>query len=150
MLGTAGSCRKGRKMRKMRDVAEFFKTLGDETRLRMLAMLFHHQELCVCDFMEVLNITQSKASRHLRNLYHAGLVTDRKEATWSYYSLRKPNNSLVQAHLETLRKSLADHKDIKDILKNLDDWLNKNERAITAQCSRSQLDQQNQTSEGLS
>lgn len=62
----------------MRRTAELLKALGDETRLKMLWLMLNHRELCVCDFVEVLQITQSKASRHLRNLYHAGLVNDRR------------------------------------------------------------------------
>jgi DNA-binding transcriptional ArsR family regulator len=46
----------------------------------MLWLLFNHEELCVCDIMEALGITQSKASRHLSTLRHAGLVTDRRTA----------------------------------------------------------------------
>ena len=72
----------------MKDTAEFFGVLADEARLKMLWLLFNHRELCVCDFMEVLGITQSKASRHLRILYRAGLVTDRRDGLWVYYALR--------------------------------------------------------------
>ena len=72
----------------MKETASFFKVLADEARLKMLWLLFHHRELCVCDFIEVLAITQSKASRHLRILYRAGLVTDRREGLWVYYALR--------------------------------------------------------------
>ena len=67
----------------MKDVAQFFKVLADEARLQMLWLLFNHQELCVCDFVAALEITQSKASRHLRTLWHGGLVTDRKDGLWS-------------------------------------------------------------------
>ena len=49
----------------MKDTASFFKVLADEARLKMLWLLFHHRELCVCDFIEVLAITPSKASRRL-------------------------------------------------------------------------------------
>ena len=49
----------------MRHTAGLYKALGDETRLHMLWLLMNHRELCVCDLMEVLQITQSKASRHL-------------------------------------------------------------------------------------
>ncbi len=71
----------------MKETAAFFKVLADEARLKMLWLLFNHRELCVCDFIEVLAITQSKASRHLRILYRAGLVTDRREGLWVYYAL---------------------------------------------------------------
>ena len=57
----------------MKEPAQFFKVLADESRLKMLWLLFNRQELCVCDVMAVLEITQSKASRHLAALRNAGL-----------------------------------------------------------------------------
>ncbi len=66
----------------MKEAASFFKVLADEARVKMLWLLLNHKELCVCDFMEVLEITQSKASRHLRKLYSAGLVSDRRAGLW--------------------------------------------------------------------
>jgi ArsR family transcriptional regulator, arsenate/arsenite/antimonite-responsive transcriptional repressor len=44
----------------MKDAAQFFKVLADEARLKMLWLLFNHRELCVCDIMAALEITQSK------------------------------------------------------------------------------------------
>jgi len=49
----------------MKDAAHFFKALADEARLKIIWLLFHHDELCVCDIMAALAVTQSKASRHL-------------------------------------------------------------------------------------
>jgi len=69
----------------MKELADLCKALSDETRLAMLALLLRHGELCVCDLVAVLGITQSKASRHLRYLLHAGLVRDRRAGVWVYY-----------------------------------------------------------------
>jgi ArsR family transcriptional regulator len=107
----------------MKEAASFFKVLADEARLQMLWLLFNHQELCVCDFMAVLEITQSKASRHLRTLYGAGLVSDRRSGLWIYYSLRPVIDDFARAFLETLRSKLAGRKDAADLLKKLDAWL---------------------------
>jgi ArsR family transcriptional regulator, arsenate/arsenite/antimonite-responsive transcriptional repressor len=62
----------------MKTEAQLFKALADETHLEILWLLMGQEELCVCDIMGVLGITQSKASRHLRYLFNAGLVTDRR------------------------------------------------------------------------
>ena len=62
----------------MRDLAEFFRALSDETRLRILVVLSELGELCACDLESGLEITQSRASRHLATLRHAGLVEDRR------------------------------------------------------------------------
>lgn len=93
----------------MRDVAQFLKVLADETRLQMLRLLFNHRELCVCEIMNALGISQSKASRHLATLRHAGVVVDRKEAAWSYYSICPVENELERALLDALRTKLPDH-----------------------------------------
>ena len=88
---------------KLKETARFFKVLADEARLQMLWLLFNNRELCVCDIMAALEITQSKASRHLAALRNAGLATDRKEGLWSYYSLRPVDDELAEAHLKLLQ-----------------------------------------------
>jgi ArsR family transcriptional regulator, arsenate/arsenite/antimonite-responsive transcriptional repressor len=107
----------------LKETSRFFKVLSDEARLKMLWLLFNNRELCVCDFMEVLEITQSKASRHLAALRNAGLATDRKEGLWSYYSLRPVENELVEAHLKLLKTSLSKQEDAKQLLTKLNVWL---------------------------
>lgn len=66
-----------------------FRAFADETRLRIIHLLTRH-ELCVCDIMKVISAPQPKISRHLAYLKRAGLVTDRKQGPWRYYSLAKP------------------------------------------------------------
>ncbi len=108
---------------KLKETARFFKVLSDEARLQMLWLLFNNRELCVCDFMEVLEITQSKASRHLAALRNAGLAADRKEGLWSYYSLRPVEDELVGANLKLLKASLAKRADAQRLLAKLNAWL---------------------------
>jgi ArsR family transcriptional regulator len=108
---------------KLKETARFFKVLADEARLKMLWLLFNNRELCVCDFMEVLGITQSKASRHLAALRNAGLATDRREGLWSYYSLRPVDDALAEAHLKLLKASLSKRTDAKQLLTKLNAWL---------------------------
>ena len=67
----------------------FFKALADETRLRILGLL-EVREMCVCEVMVALNLTQPTASHHLGLLENAGLVEDRKEGKWVFYSLANP------------------------------------------------------------
>ena len=112
----------------MKDMARFFKVLADESRLQMLWLLFNHRELCVCDIMAALGITQSKASRHLATLRHAGLVVDRKAAAWSYYSICPADSDLERAVLDTLRAKLADHPDAGRVLQSLHTWLTRKDR----------------------
>jgi ArsR family transcriptional regulator len=63
-----------------------FQALSDETRLQLIDLL-RGGERCVCDLQSALNAAQSRLSFHLRVLKDAGLVTDRKEGRWSYYTL---------------------------------------------------------------
>src|SRR3989338_3726100 len=69
---------------------QLFRAFADETRLRILHLLKRRKELCVCELIEVLRMGQSKVSRHLAYLKKAGLVKDRNEGLWSYYSLTEP------------------------------------------------------------
>ncbi|HET6231783.1 MAG TPA: metalloregulator ArsR/SmtB family transcription factor [Longimicrobiaceae bacterium] len=67
-------------------VARWFHALSDETRVRIVRMLAGG-ERCVCDLTGALDAAQSRLSFHLKTLKTAGLVTDRKEGRWVYYSL---------------------------------------------------------------
>ncbi len=91
----------------MRAEARFFKSLADETRLKILWLLSGTEELCVCDVIDVLGITQSKASRHLRYLYHLGWVTDRRDGLWMNYRLAVPPGSPGEKLLKLLEEMLA-------------------------------------------
>jgi DNA-binding transcriptional ArsR family regulator len=115
----------------MRDAARFFTVLADESRLKILWLLFHRRELCVCDVMAVLEITQSKASRHLAALRHIGIAKDRKEGLWSYYSLCDVDNKLAKEHLKLLRTTLAKHPDARPLLKKLNAWLKEKSRGTS-------------------
>ena len=66
-----------------------FKALGNEKRLKILKIL-SVREMCVCEVMVALDLTQPTASHHLNLLENAGLVKDRKEGQWVFYSIAKP------------------------------------------------------------
>ena len=70
----------------MRELQSIFKVLSDHTRIRILKLILQ-RELCVCELMQVLNMTQSRISRHVNLLKQAGLVKDRREGKWVYYSV---------------------------------------------------------------
>jgi len=69
--------------------AKFFKALAEPTRLRILGLL-EVREMCVCEVMVALDLTQPTASHHLRILENVGLVRDRKEGKWVFYILNDP------------------------------------------------------------
>lgn len=107
----------------MKLAAQFFKVLADEARLKILWLLFSHPELCVCDVMAVVGISQSKASRHLATLRHAGLVTDRKDGLWSYYSVCPVSDEFAREHMDLLRASLARRPDAARLVHRLHEWM---------------------------
>jgi ArsR family transcriptional regulator len=69
--------------------SRLFKALGDETRLRILGVL-EAREMCVCELMIALDLTQPTASHHLGLLETAGLVKRRKEGKWVFYRIADP------------------------------------------------------------
>ncbi|HXT18608.1 MAG TPA: metalloregulator ArsR/SmtB family transcription factor [Gemmatimonadaceae bacterium] len=72
-----------------------FHALSDATRLGILDML-KDGERCVCELQDELDAAQSRLSFHLRVLKEAGLVTDRREGRWSYYTIAP--NALAEVH----------------------------------------------------
>ena len=72
-----------------------FHALSDATRLAALDML-RGGERCVCELQDKLDIAQSRLSFHLKVLKDAGLVEDRKEGRWAYYSIVP--DALDEAH----------------------------------------------------
>jgi len=91
----------------MRTVAQLFKALSEETRLEILALLFQHKELCVCDVEEVLGVSQSKASRHLRYLLGASLVQDRRDGLWVRYGIPDDLSAEQRVVLDAARTLLT-------------------------------------------
>lgn len=73
-------------LKQMRDIVKAFSTLSDETRLRILNLLME-RECCVCEVMQALKISQTRASRNLGILYDAGFLSLRREGLWSVYSI---------------------------------------------------------------
>lgn len=66
---------------------EFFQCLADPTRLRCVLLLAREGELCVCELQYALDEPQPKISRHLAMLRAAGMVSDRRDGQWIYYTL---------------------------------------------------------------
>ena len=85
----------------VRPLSQLFRALGDETRLRIVALLTHG-ELCVCHLETALELTQPTASRHLGVLRAAGVVEPRREGSWIYYRLSQQSHAPVQAQLGAL------------------------------------------------
>ena len=83
-------------------LAEIFKILGDRTRIKLLSLLAHKEELCVCDIAELLGMTQSAISHQLRVLKQSALVKFRRDGKTVYYSL-------ADTHVATILAQGLDH-----------------------------------------
>lgn len=98
----------------MKELLKIHKVLSDESRLRVLNLLFEG-ECCVCEVMQTLDFSQSKASRILTALHDAGIVTFRKEGLWSLYSLdREGMSPYLLDIIEATRKGFEDDTRMAD------------------------------------
>lgn len=112
----------------MKQTARLFKTLADETRLRILALL-SRGELCVCDLMAALELPQSTVSRHLATLRNTGLVEDRRQGVWMYYRLAEAQGRLIGRLLPLLQDDLAQSPEVQQDIASLVDYLEKKDAA---------------------
>ena len=90
------------------ELADIFKALGDETRLTIVQLLVG-RELCVCDILDSFVMSQPAISHHLKILRQAGVVRDKREGKWIYYSLNPATLDLLSGVLGSLQRD-ADKK----------------------------------------
>jgi ArsR family transcriptional regulator, arsenate/arsenite/antimonite-responsive transcriptional repressor len=83
-------------------LAVLFRVLGEPTRLQMLNLIATqpNQEVCACELVETLGVSQPTISHHLKVMYEAGLLEKERRGTWIYYRI-------VQRQLAALRDVLA-------------------------------------------
>lgn len=96
--------------RNMQDFVKALKALSDETRLRILNLILV-RECCVCEMMQALNISETRASRNLRLLCDAGLLQRRKEGLWVLYSVNHEDApAYIPELIEAVKKGLTGNK----------------------------------------
>jgi ArsR family transcriptional regulator len=94
----------------LRDLLKATKALSDETRLRILNLLLV-RECCVCEVMQVLNISQTRASRNLNLLHDAGFLNVRREGIWAYYSIDRASlEAYISLLLNAVERGLTGNK----------------------------------------
>ena len=103
----------------VRPLTKLFRALGDETRLRIIALL-SHGELCVCHIEAALELSQPNVSRQLGVLRAAGVVDARRDGSWMYYALAPQQHDDVKVMLDRLvavfgaeRAIRADHAKLR-------------------------------------
>lgn len=92
----------------MSDLLSLQKALAEETRLKTLLLLLHVGELCVCDLMTALSLSQPKISRHLAELRRQGLVLDERRGKWVYYRINPDLDTwVVEVLVITLKHNFS-------------------------------------------
>lgn len=99
-------------------LTDFFKMLSDETRVRILVLLYH-KKLCVCQMCGIMDETQPKVSKHLAKLRDMGFVKDERKEQFIYYYLNF-NSKLFEGILEDIINNTEDYETIKNDIKRLD------------------------------
>lgn len=96
-------------------MADIFKLLGDKTRLRIVGLL-NERELCVCNIVDILQMSQPSISQHLRKMKALGLVNEDRRGKWTYYSLHLEDKPYVKDILTSIPSQASSIK-----------WLDKQE-----------------------
>lgn len=88
-------------MEKLDNLAETFKLLGDKSRLAIIGLL-KERDLCVCNIVDVLQMSQPSISQHLRKMKAGGLVNEFRKGKWTYYSLTIEDKPFLKASLDAI------------------------------------------------
>jgi len=104
----------------MEKFTDVFRALSDKTRLRILHLFtFSKKELCICEIMDSLKLAQYNISKHIRELKLTGLVKERKEGRFVFYSIVEPKNAFHRNILQTLKAIPKNNEDIERLTKRV-------------------------------
>jgi len=97
----------------MENLTNIFKVLSDETRLRIINLIFQ-QDLCVCELVEILDLSQPKISKHIAKIRQVDLVNTERREQFIYYSFNKNN----QEYKKLITDILSNIKENKTLQKD--------------------------------
>ena len=105
----------------MEELTRATHALSDETRVRIINLIME-RECCVCEVMQALGISQTRASRNLKIIYDAGFLNMRNDGLFTLYSINPENDGnfrthLLQAVTKDLRKNTIARKDLQQLEK---------------------------------
>ncbi len=104
------------------DHATVFASLSNVTRLRCLYLAARHDEVCVCEVVDALDVPQPTISKAFKALKESGLVTDRRDSNWIYYrvdeSMPAWMASIVSATIDDLARSRQYLEDEKQLVRS--------------------------------
>jgi ArsR family transcriptional regulator len=84
--------------------AQIFKACADESRLRILHLVFRNGEMCISDLEQILGYTQAKTSRHLIYLKNSGILSYRRYNHWVFYQVKEEVHEIVKQIFQFLNK----------------------------------------------
>lgn len=111
--------------------AQIFKACADESRLRILNLIFSNGEMCITDLEQILEFTQAKTSRHLIYLKNAGILTHRRYNHWVFYQVKDEVYEIIKQIFQFLQKDQQLEKDqqlYKTLYSNRELAINKMQR----------------------
>jgi ArsR family transcriptional regulator len=91
--------------------SQIFKACADESRLRILHLIFMNGEMCITDVEKILDFTQAKTSRHLTYLKNCGILNHRRYNHWVFYQIKDEFNDIIKQIFQFLRKDIQLQKD---------------------------------------
>jgi ArsR family transcriptional regulator, arsenate/arsenite/antimonite-responsive transcriptional repressor len=92
--------------------SQIFKACADESRLRILHLIFENGEMCISDLERILEFTQAKTSRHLIYLKNSGILSFRRYNHWVFYQVKDEVYEIVNQILQFLRRDQQLQKDL--------------------------------------
>ncbi|MCS6975275.1 MAG: metalloregulator ArsR/SmtB family transcription factor [Cyclobacteriaceae bacterium] len=84
--------------------AQIFRACADESRLRILSLIFHNGEMCISDLERILDFTQAKTSRHVIYLKNSGILSNRRYDHWVFYQIKDEVADIMKQIFQFLRK----------------------------------------------
>ena len=84
--------------------SQIFKACADESRIRILHLIFTNGEMCISDIEKILDFTQAKTSRHLIYLKNSGILTFRRYNHWVFYQIKEEVAEIIKQIFQFLRK----------------------------------------------
>lgn len=108
--------------------SQIFKACSDESRLRILHLIYRNKEMCISDLEQILDFTQTKTSRHLIYLKNSGILTTRKHDQWVFYNLKDEVYEIINQIFQFLHKDQVlknDYQAYKTMYSNRELALNK-------------------------
>lgn len=109
----------------MNELTPIFKLLSDETRLRILMLLFQ-EDLCVCELAGIIESPQPRVSKNLSKLRDLMLVTDERKEKYVFYHLKRENPILIRT-LQSISDEIHRYPTLvkdREMLKNKDQYMN--------------------------